>query len=287
LVSVSNQYKQETLYHNSMHGLDVTHSVYIFFAHSNAEKIAKTNVLDLLSIIIAALGHDIGHPGLANTYHINGSTDIAITYNDISVLENFHASTLFKTIRKTECNIFEKLTTIDYKINRKRMISEILATDMANHVKVVSLIKSKISLNEENKNLNEYKLNLLSCNEHTKNKEQQSLLYFMIHLADLVHNTKLFDISLKWVELLSEEFWRQGNLEKEKNLPVSFLCDRNVVNIPQSQKGFISGYVIPTIENLVSIFPTLRFTLENANHNLKEWQKLLDQGRKAGWTPKI
>jgi len=99
-----------------MHGLDVTHSVYIFFAHSNAEKIAKTNVLDLLSIIIAALGHDIGHPGLANTYHINGSTDIAITYNDISVLENFHASTLFKTIRKTECNIFEKLTTIDYKI---------------------------------------------------------------------------------------------------------------------------------------------------------------------------
>jgi len=90
--------------------------LYLFFAHSNAEKIAKTNVLDLLSIIIAALGHDIGHPGLANTYHINGSTDITITYNDISVLENFHASTLFKTIRKTECNIFEKLTTIDYKI---------------------------------------------------------------------------------------------------------------------------------------------------------------------------
>jgi len=130
------------------------------------------------------------------------------------------------------------------------MISEILVTDMANHVKVVSLIKSKISLNEENKNLNEYKLNLLRGDEQTKNEEQQSLLDFMIHLADLAHNTKLFDISLKWVELLSEEFWRQGDLEKEKNLPVSFLCNRNVVNIPQSQKGFISGYVIPTFENL-------------------------------------
>jgi len=59
---------------------------------------------------------------------------------------------------------------------------------------------------------------------------------------------------------------------------VSFLCNRNDVNIPQSQKGFISGYVIPTFESLVSVFPTLRFTLENANHNLKEWQKLLDQG---------
>jgi hypothetical protein len=156
---------------------------------------------------------------------------------------------------------------------------------MANHVKVISLIKSKISLNEENKNLNECKLNLLSGNEQTKIEEQQSLLDFMIHLADLAHNTKLFDVSKKWVELLSEEFWRQGDLEKENNLPVSFLCDRNDINIPQSQKGFISGYVIPTFESLVSIFPTLRFTLENANHNLKEWQKLLDQGRKTGWTP--
>ena len=281
LVSVSKQYKEETLYHNSMHGSDVTQSVYIFFTHSNAEKLAKTNVLDLLSIIIAALGHDISHPGLTNTFHINDSTDMAITYNDISVLENFHASTLFRTLRKTENNIFDKLTSIDYKMIRKRMISEILATDMANHGKVLSLIKSKLILNEND----EYKLNLLSGNEQTKIEEQQSLLDYMIHLADLAHNTKLFEISRKWVELLSEEFWRQGDMEKELNLPVSFLCDREDIDIPKSQKGFISGYIIPTYESLVKIFPTLRFTLENANNNLIEWQKLMNQGRKKGWTP--
>lgn len=162
------------------------------------------------------------------------------------------------------------------------MISEILATDMANHGKVVSVIKSRIVLNENN----EYKLNLLSGNEQTKNEEQQYLLDFMIHLADLAHNTKLFEISLKWVSLLSEEFWRQGDLEKEKNLPVSFLCDREKVNIPQSQKGFISGFIIPTFESLVSVFPSLKFTLDNAKSNLKEWQKLLDEGRLTGWTPK-
>ena len=282
LISVSNQYKPDVLYHNCLHGTDVTQSIYIFFSHSNAEKIAKTNVLDLLSIFISALGHDIGHPGLTNTYHINDSTDMAITYNDISVLENFHASTLFKTIRKTETNIFDKLTIIDYKIIRKRMISEILATDMANHGKVVSLIKSKISINENGK---DYKLNLLTGNEQTKNDEQQCLLDFMIHIADLAHNTRLFDISLKWVELLSEEFWSQGDLEKQKNLPISFLCDREKINIPQSQKGFISGFIIPTFDVLSKIFPTLKFTLENANHNLKEWQKLLNEGRIRGWTP--
>jgi hypothetical protein len=282
LTSISNQYKKTTLYHNSMHGADVTQSSYIYLTHSNAEKIAKTNVIDILSIIIAALGHDLGHPGLTNMFHMNDSTDIAITYNDISILENFHASLLFRTLRKSENNIFEKMSNIDYKIIRKRMISEILATDMANHGKVVSVIKSKIVLNENN----EYRLNLLSGNEQTKSEEQQYLLDFIIHLADLAHNTKLFNISLRWVSLLSEEFWRQGDLEKQKNLPVSFLCDREKVNIPQSQKGFINGFIIPTFEILVSVFPSLKFTLDNANHNLKEWQKLLEEGRLTGWTPK-
>ena len=282
LYSVSNQYKHETLYHNSMHGADVTHSSYIFITHSNAEKLAKTNVIDILSIIIAALGHDLGHPGLTNMFHMNDSTDIAITYNDISILENYHASLLFRTLRKSENNIFEKLSNIDYKIIRKRMISEILSTDMANHGKVVSVIKSKIVLNENN----EFRLNLLSGNEQTKNEEQQSLLDFILHLADLAHNTKLFDVSLKWVALLSEEFWRQGDLEKKKNLPVSFLCDREKYNIPQSQKGFITGFIVPTFEIMVTVFPSLKFTLENANNNLKEWQKLIDEGRLTGWTPK-
>ena len=109
LTSLSNQYKKTTLYHNSMHGADVTQSSYLFLTHSNAEKVAKTNVIDILSIIIAGLGHDLGHPGLTNMYHMNDSTDIAITYNDISILENFHASLLFKNLRKIENNIFENL----------------------------------------------------------------------------------------------------------------------------------------------------------------------------------
>ena len=283
LISVNNQYKPEVLYHNCLHGADVTQSCYIFFTYSNAEKISQTNVLDLLSIFIAALGHDIGHPGLNNNFHINDSTDMAITYNDISVLENFHASTLFKTIRRSYTNIFEKLTPIDYKIIRKRIISEILATDMALHGKVISLIKSKMVFNEEDKT---YRLNLLSGDERTRSDEQQSLLDFMIHLADLAHNTRLFNISLKWVELLSEEFWMQGDLEKEHNLPISFLCDRENINVPQSQKGFLSGFILSTYECLGNIFPSLKYTYDNANNNLKEWQKLLNEGRKKGWTPK-
>ena len=282
LVSISNQYLHSTLYHNSMHGADVTQTVCLFFLNSNAEEVCQSLVLDLLGILIAALGHDLGHPGLTNPYHINASSELALTYNDASCLENFHVSSLFKTIRNPKFDIFEKLEVPDYKAIRRRMIGNILATDMANHGKIMTVIKSKISLNmAENKSTFE----LLSGNEKTKFEEQQSLFDFMLHSADLAHNCKQFNISLKWVELLSEEFWLQGDKEKSMNLPVSFLCDRDSYDIPKSQIGFIQGFVIPTYETLVNAFPTLDYTLKNAKTNLHRWQKLSNKGRKKGWTP--
>ena len=282
LVSISNQYYKTTLYHNSMHGADVTQSLCLYFLNSNAEEICQSLVLDLLGILISALGHDLGHPGLTNPFHINSSSELAITYNDVSCLENFHASKLFRTIRNPETDIFEKLSVQDYKTIRKRMIGNILATDMANHGKIMTLIKSRIAINKAE---NKTKFELLSGNEKTKFEEQQSLFDFLIHAADLAHNTKLFNISLKWVELLSEEFWLQGDKEKSMNLPVSFLCDRDNYNIPQSQVGFIRGFIIPTFDCLIDIFPSLKFTMDNAKTNLKKWEKLVCKGRLKGWTP--
>ena len=34
-----------------------------------------------------------------------------------------------------------------------------------------------------------------------------------------------------------EEFFRQGDAERDLQLPISFLCDRHSVCVPDSQKG--------------------------------------------------
>ena len=292
LISVTNQYLTSTLYHNSLHGADITQTICLFFNNSNAEEVCHAQVIDLLSIIIAALGHDIGHPGLTNTFQINSSSDMAITYNDSSCLENFHLCTLFKTIRKDEYNIFEKLSPQDYKNIRKKMISEILATDMAIHGKVLNNIRSKIPeyllTNEKENNKNKIKkFELITDinNEQTTNEEKQALFDYFIHSADLGHNTKIFNISLRWVKLLSEEFWLQGDKERKMNLNISFLCDRDTTIVPKSQVGFIGGFIIPTYNFLIIMFPTLSYTIENAKDNLNKWQKLADEGRKKGWSP--
>ena len=283
LYAVSNGYKESILYHNSMHGADVVQTLCVYFINSNAEEICETTVLDLLGMVISAMGHDLGHPGFNNNFHINASTDLAITYNDISCLENLHTSFLFKILRKDENNIFENLNTQNYKSIRKRMISQILATDMAHHPEVVSLIRAKIKACE---NEGQKSFNLLSGNEKTKFDEQQILLNYMMHTADLGHNTKKFEISQQWIKLLCEEFWIQGDMEKSKGLPVSFLCDRDKIDVPASQVGFLKGFIVNTFDCLANIFPKLNYTMENAANNIKQWQNLLDQHRVTGWTPK-
>ena len=283
LTTVSDNYKVTTLYHNSLHGADVTQSLCVYFLNSNAEEICETTVLDLLGIIISAMGHDLGHPGLNNNYHINASSDLAITYNDASCLENFHTSYLFKILRREENNILERLSVQNYKSIRKRMISQILATDMANHGETISLIRSKIKAWQEE---GESRFNLLTGNEKTKFDEQQLLLNYLIHMADLGHNCKKFEISLIWVRILCEEFWQQGDKEKAKGLPISFMCDRYKTDVPASQVGFLRGFILSSFDCLVSMFPRLKYTIENAENNIKKWKKLQDEKHLLGWTPK-
>ena len=283
LYTICKQYNEKVLYHNAMHGADVTQTVSLIFLKSKAEKICDTNVLDILSIFIAALGHDLGHPGFNNNFQINASTDMAITYNDNSCLENYHASKLFRILKKEENDILEKLNSDERKIIRKRMISEILSTDMAFHVKVISVIKAKIpgQIFDEEK-----KFELFSQNPNNKFQEQQELLDFFVHASDLAHNTKLFSISIQWVELLSNEFWIQGDKEKSMNLPISFLCDRERYDIPTSQVGFIKGIIIPTFDILVTIFPSLNFLMDNAKVNLGNWEELIGHQR-TGWNRRV
>ena len=57
----------------------------------------------------------------------------------------------------------------------------------------------------------------------------------MIHLADLSNPTKPIELYRSWNERILEEYWRQGDKEKEQGLEVSPMCDRGNVTIEKSQ----------------------------------------------------
>jgi len=54
----------------------------------------------------------------------------ALLYNDISVLENHHASTTFTILRDPQCNILQKYPKQNVTALRSSIIEAVLATDM-------------------------------------------------------------------------------------------------------------------------------------------------------------
>merc|ERR1712188_87080 len=63
-----------------------------------------------------------------NPYHCTALTNLAITYNDKSVLEQHHCSTLFRVLSQEDLNILSGLTKEELLDVRKRIIGCILHT---------------------------------------------------------------------------------------------------------------------------------------------------------------
>ena len=89
-------------YHNISHAADVAPSALYFIKNPFLEE--KLENMETLAVLIACLGHDVAHPGLNNRFLINNRLELATTYNDISVLENMHASLIFKLMKEKHCN---------------------------------------------------------------------------------------------------------------------------------------------------------------------------------------
>ena len=82
---------------------------------------------EALTLLIAAIGHDVGHPGVNNMFLVKLNAPLAQLYNDQSVLEAFHCAAYSQILRRHWRTAFE-----DREL-RKLLISSILATDMGVH----------------------------------------------------------------------------------------------------------------------------------------------------------
>jgi hypothetical protein len=267
-------YKQENPYHNDLHAADVAQTVSLILCKSKMDTILQLEQIDILSFIVSAICHDYKHTGQTNAFHVNMQTDLALQYNDKSVLENMHVFETFKILNKNSTNIFSNYSKDEYKLIRKRIIEMIMATDMSLHTKLFSNMKLKLEMLKIEKGNNIEKLIENVDSTSSKFDIQQDVLNYTLHAADLSHNVKSFEVTEKWTGLLMSEFWNQGDLEKMNNLSISFNCDRETANVPKSQISFLNGFIIPTFQIIVQMFPDTEFFLQNAQDNIDNWDQL-------------
>merc|ERR1719237_341881 len=71
----------------------------------------------LVAMLVAGLGHDVGHPGRNNGFLSQTRHALAVTYNERSILENFHAATLTRIV---ECSYGSDEEGTNVKAQRRK-----------------------------------------------------------------------------------------------------------------------------------------------------------------------
>jgi len=104
-------YNGDAPYHNHFHAFDVMHICYLLITKCRADEYLES--FNILSILVAALAHDLGHDGFNNAFHAATESEMAIVYNGVSILENYSAAFLFRILRKEKCNLFARLSKDD------------------------------------------------------------------------------------------------------------------------------------------------------------------------------
>ena len=127
------------------------------------------------------------------------------------------------------------------------MVHQILSTDMAMHFKKQAEVKDLI---EKGQDINE--------------KERMKLISFCFHMSDISTSSRHFDVFDQWTECVYKEFFYQGDLERERKVPINFLCYRNTVNLAKEQVGFIDFFVLSAYDVIGHYLPEAKKLAERA-----------------------
>uniref|UniRef100_T1IN43 Phosphodiesterase n=1 Tax=Strigamia maritima TaxID=126957 RepID=T1IN43_STRMM len=219
--------KYKNPYHNNIHAADVTQTVHFMLCQTGL--MHWLTDLEIFATLIAAVTHDFEHTGTTNNFHVNSGSDIALLYNDRAVLENHHISATFRLLKADETNIVSNLSREEFREFRTLVIDMVLATDMSSHFQQLKIMK-----------------NMLTLPEFSVDKSKA--LALVLHCCDISHPSKRWDLHYRWTEILLEEFFQQGDKEKELGLSYSPLCDRSNTHVAESQIGFIDFIVDPSMQ---------------------------------------
>jgi hypothetical protein len=219
-------------YHNFHHAVEVTQFIF---------KILYDRVLEgyldkeeQFILFLAALCHDIGHPGRNNSFQRKTKSTIYLLFGGQSTLEHYHASLGLRLLS----------ALIDTASIEPLFCSFILGTDPTFYSKDLPNLKDRVDLG----------IILLRC-------------------ADLNHKIRPQPICDHWVQLLDEEFFLQGDDEIAFGLPVSHYMTRNdPASAPKNQVYFIENVCVPYFEFLAASFPPLEELRTRAQQNLLTWK---------------
>lgn len=267
--AIAEQYNQVE-YHSWHHAFDVFQFIYSCLTIGTSDKYFRFQ--DILALLLGALSHDVGHMGTTNNFHILTESELATRYNDKSPLENMHASVFFQTLQKPGLNFLAAMSTENFRDFRSKVVDSILATDMSHHFELID----KVSVRVDQATKEDMPIVTAKDEVAKSDGDLKMLLQTFMHMADLGHCARPFDVHKHIVVLLEEEFFKQGDQEMQLGMPVSPMMDRSKDSAATSQSFFLTKLVLPLMKPWTFFLASERanLLLEALQANKEEWESL-------------
>ena len=202
-----------------------------------------------LALFLAALCHDIEHPGVSSAFLLKSRSTMAALYkNDPGLLEKHHSIRAFELLISKDLDLLRNLPTDD-RVNVRHLVRDlILATDMARHKAILQDLE-RAAAEQDGR-----------CGhcagagpEHRRGpapdpgppavdtdadgpappsaprptRPPPRLLLHMqalLKCADISNVAKPLPVAMEWAVAVSDEFFAQGDLERAQGIEVRPSC---------------------------------------------------------------
>jgi 3',5'-cyclic-nucleotide phosphodiesterase len=242
-------------YHNSMHAADVLHITHYILSAGGLISSCKLSDEDVLAALFAASIHDYNHPGINNSFHVKAGTYLATLYNDRSILENHHVSSVFELMKLPRFNMLSTFTEDQRRDIRDTIVEMVLATDMGLHAKILGQFRRRL---QENHDL-------------TKKDDVRLALSMAVKMADISNCGRPERLYLKWCSKIADEFYMQGDRERQFGMACSPFMDRMQPAMAKGQIAFMNYIVVPLFESVSELLPDMHFSVDYAENNKNYW----------------
>ncbi|KAJ9455017.1 putative 3prime [Diplonema papillatum] len=244
-------------YHNSMHAADVLHVTNYIMGRGGCKAKIKATDEEVFAALFAAAIHDYNHPGINNAFHVRSQNYLAVLFNDRSVNENIHASSVFELMRMDEFNILAAFDAPSRARMREDIIEFVLGTDMGLHSMFVVRFKKR--------------LETVSMDQ---TKADRNLAIIMaVKMADISNCGRPKKLYHGWCNVIVDEFFQQGDRERLQGMPVSPFMDRYTTVMSKGQIGFMSYIVMPLFECMGEFLEHMQMATSIVDENKSYWQE--------------
>lgn len=255
-------------YHNYIHAVVVTHTMYTYCVHTVMRE--TFDDITLLGMMVACLCHDVDHRGTNNDFQVNTNSPLAHIYGSSSVMENHHWDRTVTILSSPDHNIFTNLSGEEFDRVFKILKARILDTDLSLHFGMKARLIKLIEDGQLNK----------------KDPEHQELIASVIMTCcDISSITKPFADCEHWANIVCQEFFAQGDLEKALGRAPVAMLDRAKTKIPPMQVGFLDFVGKPAYALLARIYPKVQHQVDMLQKNRDIWKARADEEAKQNAPP--